>query len=64
MVSEIFGTTSLNISMHFSNIIQDGELEEKEVVISSKDLFKYDSDFIKESLINSKKRGRPQIVQS
>lgn len=50
VVAEIFGTTSANISMHFSNIIQEGELEEKEVSISSKDIFKDDSDFIKESL--------------
>ena len=29
IVAEIFGTTSANISMHFSNIVQDEELEEK-----------------------------------
>ena len=47
VMAEIFGTTGANISMHFSNIVSEGELEEKEVSISSKDLFKDDSDFIK-----------------
>lgn len=45
--------------MHFSNIIQDEELIEKEVSISSKDLFADHSEFIKDSLINPKKGGRP-----
>ena len=36
----------------FSNIVSEGELEEKEVSISSKELFKDDSDFIKRNLIN------------
>ena len=60
VVADIFNTTKSNISMHFSNIVSEGELEEKEVSISSKELFKDDSEFIKESLINSKKGGRPQ----
>ena len=34
-VSEIFGTTSSNISIHFSNIVQEKELIENEVSISS-----------------------------
>ena len=38
--------------MDFSNIIQEGELDEKEVSISSKDLFKDHPDFIKKSLKN------------
>ena len=46
--------------MHFSNIIEKGELEEKEVSISSKDHFKDNSDFIKKSLKKSNNRGRPQ----
>ena len=41
-VSEIFGTSGPNISMHFENIVQEGELEENEVIISSKELFKDD----------------------
>ena len=60
VVAEIFGSTSANISMHFSNIIEEGELEEKEVIISSKDLFKDNFDFIKKSLKKSNNRGRPQ----
>ena len=46
----------------FSNIVSEGELEEKEVSISSKELFKDDSDFIKNSLKKSNNRGRPQIL--
>ena len=45
--------------MHFSNIIQEEELNEKEVSIPSKNLFKDNSDFIKESLKKSNNRGRP-----
>ena len=60
-VSEIFGTSGPNISMHFENIVQEGELEENEVSISSKELFKDDLEFSKKSLQNSKKGGRPQI---
>ena len=60
VIAEIFGTTSANISMHFSNIIQEGELDEKEVIISSKDLFKDNPNFIKKSLKKSNNRGRPQ----
>ena len=59
VVVEIFGKTSANISMYFSNIIEEEELDEKEVSISSKDLFKDNSDFIKKSLKKSN-RGRPQ----
>lgn len=59
-VSEIFATTSQNISKHFMNIVREGELEENEVSISSKKLFKENSEFINQKLINSKKGGRPQ----
>jgi len=55
----IFETTPSNISMHMQNIFQDGELKENEVSISSKELFKDQNEFIKDSLINSKKHGRP-----
>lgn len=61
VVAEIFGTSPSNITMHFKNIVQEGELEEKEVSISSKDLFKENIKFSKESLLNSKKGGRPQM---
>lgn len=47
--------------LHFSNIVSEGELEEKEVSVSSKELFADDSDFIKKSLKKSNNRGRPQI---
>ena len=60
VIAEIFGTTNPNISMHFANIIQDGELIEKEVCITSNKLFKEDSDFIKKSLKKSNNRGRPE----
>ena len=46
--------------MHFSNIVQEGELEEKEVNILSKDLFKYNSDFIKKSLKKSNNEEDPK----
>ena len=46
--------------MHFSNIVSEGEFDEKEVSISSKELFKGDLEFSKNSLQNSKKGGRPQ----
>ena len=61
VVAEIFCTTGPNISMHFSNIVSEGELIENQVSISSKELFKDDSEFSKKSLLNSKKGGRPQI---
>lgn len=61
VVSEIFGTTGQNISDHFRNIVRDGELEENEVSISSKELFKDDIEFSKKSLQKSNNRGRPQI---
>lgn len=56
VVAEIFATTGPNISMHFENIVNEGELEENEVSISSKDLFKDDLEFSKKSLQNSKNR--------
>ena len=61
VVAEIFGTTGQNISDHFRNIVQEGELEENEVSISSKELFKDDLEFSKDFLQNPKKGGRPQI---
>ena len=61
VVAEIFGTTSPNISMHFENIVKDGELEENEVSMSSKELFKDDLEFSKNFFQNSNNRGRPQI---
>ena len=60
VVAEIFGTSSQNISKHFIKIIEDEELEEKEVSISSKKLFETQNEFINSELINSKKGGRPQ----
>ena len=60
VVADIFDTTEPNISMHFLNIVSEGELDEKEVSISSKELFKGDLEFSKNSLQNSKKGGRPQ----
>ena len=60
VVSEIFGTSSQNISKHFIKIIEDEELEEKEVSIFSKKLFENQNEFINSELINSKKGGRPQ----
>lgn len=60
VVAEIFDTTGQNISMHFSNIVSEGELNEKEVSISSKELFKDDSRFSKDSFQNFKNGGRPQ----
>ena len=44
----------------FLKIIEDEELEEKEVSISSKKLFENQNEFINSELINSKKGGRPQ----
>ena len=61
VVAEIFDTTPPNISMHFSNIVQEGELDEKETSLKSNELFKDQSEFSKESLLNSKKGGRPEI---
>ncbi|MBR1610872.1 MAG: virulence RhuM family protein, partial [Methanobrevibacter sp.] len=60
LVSEIFGTSSQNISKHFRKIIENEELNENEVSISSKKLFEDQSEFINSELINSKKGGRPQ----
>lgn len=61
VVSEIFGTDKSNISKHFLNIVSEGELEKKEVSISSKELFKDDLEFSANSSLNSKNGGRPQI---
>ena len=61
IVAEIFDTDKSNISRHFSNIVSEGELEENEVCISSKELFKDDLKFSAESTQNSKKGGRPEI---
>ena len=60
VVAEIFGTDKTNISKHFANIVQEGELEENEVSISSKELFKGNIKFSEKSSLNSKKGGRPQ----
>ena len=60
LVSEIFGTSSQNISKHFRKIIENEELNENEVSISSKKLIEDQSEFINSELINSKKGGRPQ----
>ena len=59
-VAKIFGTSSPNISIHMTNIFQEMELKEKEVTITSKKLFEEQEEFIKDSLINSKKGGRPE----
>ena len=47
VVAGIFNTTNSNISMHFSNIVSEGELEEKEVSISSKELFADDLNLLR-----------------
>ena len=60
VVSEIFGTSSQNISKHFIKIIEDEKKKKKEVSISSKKLFENQNEFINSELINSKKGGRPQ----
>ncbi|MGL4669197.1 MAG: RhuM family protein [Methanobacteriaceae archaeon] len=59
-IASIFGTTSPNISQHFFNIFEERELSEKDVSISAKKLFEGQEEFIKKSLINSKKGGRPE----
>ena len=61
VVAEIFSTTKQNISDHFKNIVQENELEENEVSMSSKELFKDDFEFSMNSLQKSNNRGRPQI---
>ncbi|MDD4594704.1 MAG: RhuM family protein [Methanobacteriaceae archaeon] len=58
-VADIFETTPSNISMHMQNIFQEGELNENKVCITSKKLFKDQTEFIKDSLINPMKGGRP-----
>ncbi|MCL2688081.1 MAG: virulence RhuM family protein [Methanobrevibacter sp.] len=60
VVAEIFGTSGQNISKHFRNIFQEGELNENEVSIDAKKLFKDQSEFSNYSLLNSKKGGRPE----
>ena len=60
VVAEIFGTTTQNISKHFNKIIENEELIENEVSISSKKLFGENSEFINSELKNYKKGGRPQ----
>ncbi len=60
VVAEIFGTDKTNISKHFANIVQEGELEENEVSMSSKELFKDNIEFSEKSSLNSKNGGRPQ----
>lgn len=60
VISEIFGTTQQNISTHFRNIIQEGELIENEVSINENELFKDYTEFRKDSFLNSKKGGRPE----
>lgn len=59
-VASIFGTTGQNISNHFLNIFEEEELNEKEVSINSKKLFGGQTDFSKDSFLNSKNRGRPE----
>lgn len=59
-IAEIFGTSGQNISSHFINIFQEGQLNENEVSKTSKELFEEQPEFIKKSLINSKKGGRPE----
>lgn len=54
VVAEIFGTDKTNISKHFANIVQEGELEENEVSMSSKELFKDNIEFSEKSSLNSK----------
>lgn len=60
VVADIFGTSGQNISKHFINIFQEGELNENKVSINAKDLFKDQSEFSNEYLLNSKKGGRPE----
>ena len=48
------------INIYKTKIIEDEELEENEVSISSKKLFENQNEFINSELINSKKGGRPQ----
>ena len=60
VVADIFDCDKSNISRHFSNIVSEGELNENEVTMSSKELFKDDLEFSAESSLNSKKGGRPQ----
>ena len=45
--------------MHFDNMVQESEFEEKEVSITSKELFKDDLEFSKDFFQNSKKGGKP-----
>lgn len=59
-VAEVFGTTAQNISTHFINIFDEGELDENKVSINANDLFKDQKEFSNESFLNSKKGGRPE----
>ena len=59
-VAGIFGTSGENISKHFTNIFDEWELDENEVSISAKKLFKGNSEFSNDSLLNSKKGARPE----
>ncbi|MGL6297683.1 MAG: hypothetical protein ACRC1M_00790 [Methanobacteriaceae archaeon] len=61
-VASIFGSTVQNISKHFINIFEDEELNENEVFISSNKLFQGQADFSKDSFLNSKKGGMPEMV--
>ena len=60
IIAEIFGTTSQNISLHFNNILKEGELIENEVSITLDGLIKEEYEFRKKSFLNSKKGGRPK----
>lgn len=55
VVAEIFGINTQNISKHFKNIVHYDELDENKISLSSKELFKDESEFIYSELINSKK---------
>lgn len=61
IVAQIFGTDKTNISKHFRNIVQDGELIEKEVSLTAKELFGDDLEFSEKYSLNLQKGGRPQI---
>lgn len=61
IVAQIFGTDKTNISKHFRNIVQDGELIEKEVSLTAKELFGDDLEFSEKYSQNLQKGGRPQI---
>lgn len=60
-IAKLFGVTSPSITTHFGNISSIGEFDGEEVRKSSKQLFGEYNELIKDSLINSKKRGRPDF---